>query len=51
MTINPRIIIAPNGRRYACFFSAGYAYKWARTIPALQQCMAVRVGNMAAFLI
>lgn len=49
MAIHPRIITAPNGVRYACFFTAAYAYKWARNRPEFQRRMAVRVGNLTAF--
>jgi len=51
MMIHPKIICAPNGRMYAAFFSAGYAYKWARAQKTMGHKMAVRIGNMAAFLI
>ena len=49
MTLNPRIITAPNGRKYFCFFTAAYAYKWARAKPEFQHCMPVRIGNMTGF--
>lgn len=51
MTINPKILTAPNGRRYACFFDVGYAMQWARTQPGMARKMAVRIGHLAGFLI
>jgi hypothetical protein len=49
MIINPRVITTPNGRQYVCFWTAAYAYKWARTRPEFQHRMAVRIGHLTAF--
>jgi hypothetical protein len=52
MRINPKIITAPNGRKYACFFDAGYAYAWFESqYPQAKPQAAVRIGNMAGFCI
>ena len=48
--INP-IIITVNGRAYACFHSAGYAYKWARDNPQFARRMAVSINGLSGFLV
>ena len=52
MIINPKIITAPNGRKYACFFCVGYARSWfEKTFPHAKPQAASRVGYMAGFCI
>lgn len=52
MTINPKIVVAPNGRKYACFFSVGYARTWfENTFPYAKPQAPSRIGSMAGFCI
>lgn len=47
--VNPKIVVAPNGRNYACFTAWDDARKWAVNFPQFRRVHPVRVGNMIGF--